>query len=155
MEIIIKDARPIDIDQMLPLLTQQFATEQDFKFNPGVQARGLRLMLDGCGKHRAVKVAWMNDTIVGLCTVQAQISIVQGNLNAVVGDLVVDRAYRKKGVVTLLLSAIEGWAVNKGIKSIALLADKDDQDCLDFYNKDAWKRTSLICLVKSLDQERL
>ena len=155
MEIIIKDARPIDIDQMLPLLTQQFATEQDFKFNPGVQARGLRLMLDGCGKHRAVKVAWMNDTIVGLCSAQAQISMVQGNLNAVVSDLIVDRAYKKKGLSTLLLSAIEGWAVNKGIKSISLLADKDDKDCLDFYNKDAWKRTSLICLVKSLDQERL
>ena len=155
MEIIIKDARSVDIDQMLPLLAQQFATEQEFKFNPGVQARGLRLMLDGCGKHRAVKVAWMNGIIVGMCTVQTQISIVQGNINAVVGDLLVDRAYRKKGIVTLLLSAIEGWAVNKGIKSISLLADKDDKDCLGLHDKDAWKRTSLICLVKSLDQNFL
>jgi len=155
MEIIIKDALPVDIDQMLLLLAQQFATEQDFKFNPGVQARGLRLMLDGCGKHRAVKVAWMNDTIVGMCTAQAQISMVRGNINAVVGDLVVDRAYGKERIVTLLLSAIEGWAVNKGMKSIFLLADKNDRDGLAFYNKEAWKRTSLICLVKSLDQEFL
>lgn len=151
MEIIIKNALPVDIDQILPLLAQQFATEQDFKFNPGAQARGLRLMLDGCGKHRVVKVAWINDTIVGMCTAQAQISMVQGTINAVVNDLVVDSAYKKRAVATFLLSAIEGWAVNKGMKFISMLVDKDDQDGLDFYNKEAWKRTSLICLVKALD----
>jgi len=152
MEIIIKDALVVDIDRMLHLLAQQFATAQGFEFNPGVQARGLRLMLDGCGKHRAVKVAWMNDTIVGMCTAQSQISMVRGNINAVVGDLVVDRACRKERVVPCLLSAIEGWAVKKGMKSIFLLADENDQDGLDSYHKEAWERTSLICLVKSLDQ---
>ncbi len=150
MEIIIKDARPADIDQMLPLLAQLFAIEQDFEFNSRVQARGLRLMLDGCGKHRTVKVAWMNDTIVGMCTAQTRISTAQGNISAVVEDLVVDREYRNKGIASLLLSAIEGWAVSKGIKSISLLADKDNHKGLDFYNKRAWKRTALVCLVKSM-----
>ncbi|WP_020585352.1 GNAT family N-acetyltransferase [Desulfobacter curvatus] len=151
MEIIIKDARPVDIDHMLPLLARQLATQQEFKFNPQIQARGMRLLLDGCGKHRTVKVAWMNDVIVGMCTAQAQISMVQGNVNAVVNDLIVDHACRKKDVATLLLSAVESWAVNKGIKSISLLAEKDDRDSLDFYSKKAWNRTSLICLVKSLN----
>ena len=150
MEIIIKDARLVDIDRMLPLLAQQYATQQGFEFNAEAQARGLRLMLDGCGKHRAVKVAWMNDAIVGMCSAQAQISMVQGNINAVVNDLFVDRACKKNGVATLLLSAVESWAANKGIKSISLLAEKDDQDRLDFYSKKQWKPTSLICLVKSL-----
>lgn len=155
MEIIIKDARSVDVDQMLPLLAQLFVIERDFEFNPRIQTRGLRLMLDGCGKHRTVKVAWVNDTIVGMCTAQARISTAQGNISAVVEDLVVDREYRKKGIATLLLSAIEGWAVDKGIKSISLLADKDNHDGLDFYNKKEWKRTSLICLVKSLDHDQL
>ena len=153
MEIIIKDARSVDIDQMLPLLAQLYAIEQDFEFNSGVQTRGLRLMLDGCGKHRTVKVAWMNDIIVGMCTAQTRISTAQGNVSAVVEDLVVDREYRKKGIATLLLSAINAWAVNKGIKTISLLADKDNRKGLDFYNKKEWKRTSLVCLVKFLDQE--
>ena len=153
MEIIIKDARFVDIDQMLPLLSELYAIEQDFEFNSGVQTRGLRLMLDGCGKHKAVKVAWMNDIIVGMCTAQTRISTAQGNISAVVEDLVVDRGYRKKGIATLLLSGINVWAVNKGIKSISLLADKDNHIGLDFYDKKEWKRTSLVCLVKSLDQE--
>nr|WP_320015608.1 GNAT family N-acetyltransferase [uncultured Desulfobacter sp.] len=151
MNIIIKDALPVDIDQMLPLLAQLFAMEQDFEFNSEAQARGLRLMLDGCGKHRAVKVAWVNDAIVGMCTAQTRISMVRGNIGAVVGDLVVAREYKKKEIAALLLSAIEGWAINKGIKYISLLADKDNQDDLNFYHEKAWKRTSLVCLVKSLD----
>lgn len=155
MEIIIKDALPVDIDQMLPLLAQLFAIEKDFEFNSKVQTRGLRLMLDGCGKHRTVKVAWMNDAIVGMCTAQTRISTAQGNISAVVEDLVVDREYRKQGIATLLLSAIEDWAVNKGIKSISLLADKNNHSGLDFYNKKEWNPTALICLVKSLDQNPL
>ena len=151
MNIIIKDALPVDIDQMLPLLAQLSAMEQDSEFNSEAQARGLRLMLDGCGKHRAVKVAWVNDTIVGMCTAQTRISTVRGSISAVVGDLVVAREYKKKEISTLLLSAIENWAINKGIKSISLLSDKDNQDDLDFYNERAWKRTPLVCLVKSLD----
>lgn len=149
MEIIIKDARPVDIDHMLPLLARQYATQQGFNFN--VQARGLRLMLDGCGKHRSVKVAWVNGAIVGMCTAQAQISMVRGDIDAVVNNLIVDRSYRKKGVATLLLSAIENWAANKGIKSLSLLAEKEDQERLDFYRQQQWKSASLICLVKSLN----
>jgi len=151
MEIIIKDAHPLDIDYILPLLAQQYATQQDSEFNAESRARGLRLMLDGCGKHRAVKVAWVNDTIVGMCTAQAQISMARGDIHAVVNDLIVDRAYRKKGVAPLLLSAIENWAANKGIKAISLLAEKDDRDGLDFYSENHWERTSLICLVKALN----
>ncbi|MCG8549105.1 MAG: GNAT family N-acetyltransferase [Desulfobacterales bacterium] len=151
MEIIIKDARLVDVDLVLSLLARQFAAEQGNEFSPGDQARGVRLMLDGCGKHRAVKVAWMDDAIVGMCTAQAQISMVQGRIDAVVNDLIVDHAFRKKGVAAFLLSAIEAWALNKGIKFISLLAKEDDQDRLDFYNRREWKRSPLICLAKSLD----
>ena len=84
MNIIIKDARPVDIDQMLPLLAQLSAAEQDFEFNSRAWTKGLRLMLDGCGKHRTVKVAWVNATIVGMCSAQARISTAQGNISAVV-----------------------------------------------------------------------
>ncbi|WP_321495725.1 GNAT family N-acetyltransferase [uncultured Desulfobacter sp.] len=151
MDIIIREARPADIDQMLPLLAQLFAIEQDFKFIPEIQTRGLRLMLDGCGKHRSVKIAVVNDTIVGMCTAQTRISTAQGNISAVVEDLVVDSEHRNKGIGTLLLSGIEEWAANKGIRSIALLADKENHRGLDFYNKKEWKTTALICLTKSLD----
>nr|WP_319392220.1 GNAT family N-acetyltransferase [uncultured Desulfobacter sp.] len=145
MGIIIKDALPVDVDQILPLLAQRFDCDvRD-------QTRGLRLMLDGCGKHRTVKLAWVDDAVVGICTAQARISMVHGNINAVVEDLVVDHEHKDNEVAALLLSAIEEWAENKGIKSISMLVDKNDQGGIDFYTQQAWETTSLVCLVKPLD----
>ncbi len=147
----IKDADPKDIDQMLPLLEQLFSIEADFKFDQQVQARGLALMLDGCGKHRAVKVACTEEgKIIGMCTAQTRISTAQGKISAMVEDLVVDKAGRGKGIGSGLLSAIEDWARMRGIASIQLLADKDNQKGLDFYKAQGWESTALVCLVKQL-----
>ncbi len=149
--ITIRDANPKDIDQMLPLLEQLFSIEADFKFDSRVQARGLALMLDGCGKHRAVKVACTKEgNIIGMCTAQTRISTAQGKISAMVEDLVVDKACRGKGIGSRLLDAIEDWAGIRGIASIQLLADRNNHKGLDFYKALGWKSTALICLVKPL-----
>ena len=151
MAITVRDAVQSDIDQMLPLLEQLFAIEADFKFDSRVQARGLALMLDGCGKHRAVKVACSeNGTILGMCTAQTRISTAQGRISAVVEDLVVDKACRGRGIGSRLLDEIGNWAGDRGIKTIQLLADKDNHSGLAFYKAHGWKSTALVCLVKSL-----
>ncbi len=149
MAITIRDAVQNDIDQMLPLLEQLFSMEADFKFDSRVQARGLALMLDGCGKHRVVKVTCTKEgKIIGMCTAQTRISTAQGKISAVVEDLVVDKACRGKGIGSGLLSAIEDWTRMRGIASIQLLADKDNQKGLDFYKAKGWETTALVCLAK-------
>ncbi|WDP90508.1 MAG: GNAT family N-acetyltransferase [Desulfobacter sp.] len=150
MTIIFRDAEPNDIDAMLPLLEKLFSIEADFTFDPTVQARGLRLMLDGCGKHRAVKVACANDRVIGMCTAQTRISTAQGRISAVVEDLVVDDAFRGQGVGSRLIKAIEAWAQKRGISSLSLLADKDNTNGLAFYAARGWQTSSLVCLVKPL-----
>ena len=150
MAIIIRDAAFTDIDGMLPLLEQLFAIEADFNFDPEVQARGLRLMLDGCGKHRSVKVAWEDDRIIGMCTAQIRISTAQGKLSAVVEDLVVDTDFRGLGIGGRLLGAIEDWARARGISTLSLLADRNNKTGLDFYAAANWKSTDLVCLTKAL-----
>ncbi len=150
MAITIRDAAQIDIEQMLPLLEHLFAIEADFKFDNQVQTRGLTLMLDDCGKHSAIKVACLDDRIIGMCTVQTRISTAQGKYSAVVEDLVVDKAYRCKGIGVLLLTAVEDWARMREITSIQLLADKNNHTALEFYKGQAWESTALVCLVKTL-----
>lgn len=150
MTIIVRDATPKDINAMLPLLEQLFSIEADFNFNPDTQARGLMLMLDGCGKHRAVKLACDNDKVIGMCTAQTRVSTAQGKISAVVEDLVVDKAYRGRGIGPLLLDAIEDWAKKRGIATLSLLADRDNHKGLEFYAARHWQSTALICLVKSL-----
>ncbi len=150
MEITIRDAQVKDITPMLPLLEQLFSIEADFNFNPEIQARGLRMMLDGCGKHRAVKLACSKDRIIGMCTTQTRVSTAQGKISAVIEDLVVDKDHRGRSVGARLLEAVEDWAKIRGIASLSLLADKNNHKGLGFYRTRHWEPTSLVCLVKPL-----
>jgi len=150
MEIIIRDGGVKDINGMLPLLEQLFAIEADFNFDPEVQARGLRMMLDGCGKHRAVKVACSKNKIIGMCTAQTRISTAQGKISAAVEDLVINPAYKRLGIGTRLLEAVEDWAKKRGVISLSLLADKDNHKGLAFYKAGNWRPTSLACWIKSI-----
>ena len=52
---IIRNAELADVESLVRLLEQLFSIEKDFEFNPENHRRGLRLMLDGCLRHRALK----------------------------------------------------------------------------------------------------
>ena len=148
--LVIREASAKDIQEMVLLLEQLFSVEQDFSFDPEIQARGLSMMIDGCGKHRTVQVACVANRVIGMCTAQTRISTAKGAVCAVVEDLVVDRAFQGKGIGPKLLGAIQAWAQNKGVVSLSLLADKNNTNGLTFYGKNAWQPTQLICLVKPL-----
>jgi len=152
-DLIIRNATHKDIQGMLPLLEQLFAIEADFTFHPETQARGMALMLDGCGKHRAVKLALAQDRIIGMCTAQTRISTARGGICATLEDLVVDRAFRGQGVAPQLLEAIEKWAHLRGVAALSLLADKNNTPGLALYKNQGWAATDLIGLVKSLQPE--
>lgn len=149
-DITIKTATHRDIDQLVPLLEQLFSIEKNFIFNETVQRRGLKLMLDGCGKHRVVKTAWMENKLVGMVTAQTRISTATGNITAILEDFVVDRKFRGKGVGTTLLNAIEQWAHKLGISRLTLLADLENQPGLVFYQRNRFKQTQLVCLYKEI-----
>ncbi|MCG8615609.1 MAG: GNAT family N-acetyltransferase [Desulfobacterales bacterium] len=151
MPVTIRDANPNDIDHMLPLLEQLFSIEADFTFDPEVQRRGLALMLEGCGKHRAVKVAVAEDgRLVGMCTAQTRVSTAQGRVSAVVEDLVVDRNFRGQKIGQALMAAIHDWAKRRGITGLSLLADKHNTPGMAFYRSQGWESTDLVCLTKQM-----
>ena len=147
---IIRNAEPADIDSLVNLLEQLFSIEKDFEFNAGNHRRGLSLLLEGCGKHRAMKVAVCHDKIVGMCTAQTRISTAKGDITAVLEDLVVDADYRHQGIGRALLSEINQWALKRGISHLQLLADKDNSSALAFYQHHEWKLTNLVCLTRKI-----
>ena len=148
--IIIREADLSDLDQLVSLLYQLFSIEKDFTFDAHTQARGLALMLDGCGKHRTIKVAGKGKKILGMCTAQTRISTARGGITAVVEDMVVHKDQRGKGIGSQLLMAVEEWAALRGIDHLQLLADRDNKPGLAFYKKEKWQPTQLICLTKFL-----
>lgn len=144
---IIRRAIHSDISGMIQLLKILFSLETDFVFNEGKQRKGLEMMLENC-TNRYILVAEQNRQIVGMCTAQILVSTAEGGIVAILEDLVVSEENRGQGIGRELLSAMEGWAGERGVRRLQLLADRNNTRALEFYKKMDWKFTALICLRK-------
>jgi ribosomal protein S18 acetylase RimI-like enzyme len=145
----IRAATPADIPQLVELLKALFAIEADFDFDPDKQTRGLNLLLDSEKDTLLVAVPLLGDNkVLGLCTVQTLISTAEGGPVGLLEDLVVAADFRKQGIATKLLAEAVAWAESQGLKRLQLLADKNNESALSFYQKQGWQATQLVCLRK-------
>jgi GNAT superfamily N-acetyltransferase len=146
MKAVIRDARLEDIPAMVDLLRLLFGIETDFAFEPEKHRRGLSAMLEGCGKHRCVKVAETQGRVVGMCTGQTLISTAEGGTVALIEDMVVQPAWQGQGIGRQLLASAEAWTLAHGATRLQLLADHGNTDALKFYERVGWAKTRMICL---------
>jgi GNAT superfamily N-acetyltransferase len=146
MAILVRPAQKRDLEAMVNLLIQLFTIETDFEIDPARHRRGLKMMIDGCGKHRCVYVAEADEGVVGMATAQSLISTAKGHWVALVEDVVIDVRFRAQGIGRRLMAAIETWAVAHGAARLQLLADRTNFTALDFYDRLGWRPTRLICL---------
>jgi ribosomal protein S18 acetylase RimI-like enzyme len=152
MEAKIRNARPEDLGALTALLHELFSIETDFAVDAERQRRGLTLMLDGCLKHRCVKVAEIEGEVVGMVTAQLLISTAEGGVVALVEDMVVAGRHRGRGIGRQLMAAIESWSRERGANRLQLLADRTNFSALDFYDKIGWRPTRMICLRRKWKQ---
>jgi len=150
--IVIRKAVPADIKQMIGLLEELFSIEEDFIFNEAAQRHGLAMMLND-NQNRCIMVAASGKQVMGMCTAQLLVSTAKGGMAALIEDMVVAKSYQGKGMGRKLLLSIEKWAIEKGAKRMQLLADRNNVNALNFYKKQKWSATQLICLRKK--QERI
>lgn len=143
---LIRPATEQDIDGMVALLQELFSVEADFQFNPEKQANGLKLLLENYSCH--LLVASSEERVIGMCSGQTVISTAEGGPALLVEDVVVAPEYRQCGIGRSLVETLALWAKNRGINRLQLLADKNNQQGLRFYDKTGWETTLLICLRK-------
>ncbi len=146
--IIIRSAKPTDVEQLVELLKALFAIEADFVFDPAKQAQGLRQLLDSDKDCVLVAESLDDHKVVGLCTVQTLISTAEGGAVGLVEDLIVAADFRNQGIAKKLLAEVACWAESRALKRLQLLADKNNGAALAFYRKQGWDSTQLICLRK-------
>lgn len=144
---VIRRANQTDISGMIRLLRILFSIETDFSFEELTQQRGLEMMLSN-SPERCIMVAELEQQIVGMCTAQILVSTAEGGIVALIEDLVVEEARRGQGIGKELLLSLEGWAIDRGVSRIQLLADRNNESALGFYRKIGWKWTELVCLRK-------
>ena len=148
---IIRKAEASDINQMVELLKELFSIEKDFTFNKAAQSQGLFMMLDD-NEKRCIMIAALEKQVIGMCSAQLLVSTAEGGMVALIEDMVVAKSYQRQGIGKRLLLSVEEWAYKKKAKRIQLLADKNNINALEFYKKQKWAATQLICLRKR--QER-
>jgi GNAT superfamily N-acetyltransferase len=146
MKAAIRDARAEDIPAMVDLLRLLFSIEADFAFAPERHRRGLAVLLEGCAKHRCVKVAETGGGVVGMCTGQTLISTAEGGIVALIEDVVVQPPWQGQGIGRRLLTSVEAWALAHGATRLQLLADHGNAPALKFYARAGWTKTRMICL---------
>lgn len=142
----IRPARTGDIPRMCELLTELFSIEADFVPEREKQSHGLNALLADPQGKVLVLVAELDGMVVGMATVQTLVSTAEGGRVGLVEDVVVRRDLRGRGVGAQLIEAILTWARSQGLTRLQLLADRDNQQALDFYASRNWISTRLICL---------
>jgi ribosomal protein S18 acetylase RimI-like enzyme len=136
-----------DIPEMRSLLKELFSIEEDFSFDAEKATVALELILKN-NKKAIIMLAEENNKTIGMASIQLLISTAEGGYSGLIEDVVVKKDLRGKGVGRKLLENIEKWAKENGVKRIQLLADKNNDPALDFYKKNSWDSTSMICFRK-------
>jgi len=137
-------AQKNDIPAMANLLSELFAIEVDFEIDLEKQQRGLTLLLES--NQAVVFVAEVEHQIIGMCSLQILISTAQGSRVGLIEDVIITKTYQKQGIGKKLLETVKNWAKQQGLTRLQLLADKTNQNALDFYQSNDWKTTQLIAL---------
>jgi ribosomal protein S18 acetylase RimI-like enzyme len=143
---LIRPAQSADLDCLSTLLGELFALEADFRIDAARQRRGLQLML--ATPQARVLVAEAEGKVIGMATGQLTISTAEGGPALLVEDVVVDVAWRGRGIGRRLLTELGDWAVAHNAHRLQLLADRNNATGLDFYRSLGWQVTALICLRK-------
>lgn len=146
-EVAIRKATASDVSDMVDLLELLFSIEKDFTFDETKHRQGLAMMLTE-PDVRCIVVAEVDQSIVGMCSVQTVVSSVEGGRAAWVEDVVIQKPFQGQGIGKKLLAFVEAWCAEQGIKRVQLLADQNNTSALEFYKKLNWQRTQLICLRK-------
>jgi GNAT superfamily N-acetyltransferase len=141
---ILRPAQAVDLPILVHLLGVLFGIEKDFSAEPAKQQRGLELLM--ADNRAVVMVAEEQGQVRGLCTAQILISTAEGGPAVVVEDLVVLPDWQGRGIGRNLLAAVKVWAVDRGVRRLQLLADRNNSPALAFYKQMGWTGTELICL---------
>jgi GNAT superfamily N-acetyltransferase len=133
---------------MCELLADLFSVETDFDVDVVKQMKGLSMLVSDPLGRAFVSVAVADKTVVGMATVQTLVSTADGGRVGLVEDVIVDSRFRCRNVGTLLIEGIIAWSREQGLTRLQLLADRENQQALNFYASRGWTFTKLICLRK-------
>ncbi len=139
---------------MVELLGDLFSIEPDFMVDPARQEVGLKgLLEDPLRALVLVARAPGAEQAVGMVTLQVLVSTAEGGQVGLVEDLVIHPEWRGQGLGAALLAELQHQARLRGLTRLQLLADQENTPALEFYGRQGWDRTRMICLRLKEDRD--
>jgi GNAT superfamily N-acetyltransferase len=147
MSIRVRTASGGDLPALVELLRVLFAIEADFRPDAERQRRGLSAMLEDPGR-RVIFVAEGDGVIIGMATGQLVVSTAEGGAACLVEDVVVAADWRGHGIGSWLVDEVSRWARRRSATRLQLVADRENEAALRFYDRHGWRRTRLVALFR-------
>jgi ribosomal protein S18 acetylase RimI-like enzyme len=135
--------------RLAPRLEIGVASRRDAAAVREAVAGWVQASLDNSGaQDRAVFVAQAGEEIVGLVTVSERRHFT-GEVDAYVGELVVDAGHERRGIGTLLLDVAEEWARGRGLRHLTLETGAANGPARAFYARSGYREED-VRLTKEL-----
>lgn len=123
-----------DIPGLCELLALLFNQEAEFKPDAGLQAQGLKEIIENPERGR-ILVLRDQAQLIGMVNLLFTVSTALGGKVALLEDLVVRPDCRGTGAGSTLLQAALDWAKSSGCRRITLLTDADNDSGQRFYQR--------------------
>lgn len=149
MNMVIRPAAPDDIGRCSELLGYLFEKEAEFSPDPECQQEGLALIIGNPSSGIVLVCEEKNSRfITGMVILLYTISTALGKKVALLEDMIVDPAYRAKGIGNLLLEGAVNLAEEKGLGRLTLLTDRNNIVAHHLYEKYGFTRSGMVVFRK-------
>jgi GNAT superfamily N-acetyltransferase len=138
-----------DVPRCAELLGILFSQEHEFTPDAELQSKGLLMIIHKPELGR-IFVAEVDGVIQGMVMLLFTVSTFLGQRVALLEDMVVDPAWRGKGLGSLLMDHVLHFARREGLGRITLLTDRDNEGAQQFYASKSFTRSGMVVFRKLL-----
>ena len=146
-----KIANKDDISTLCELLNELFSLEKEFIPNGTLQKKALETIIND-EKIGNILVCTYEDRVIAMVNILYSFSTALGSRVAILEDMIVLNEYRDKNIGSKLLEFVKEFAKSKGIERITLLTDDDNFKAHKFYEKNGFKKSSMVVFRTFLNE---
>ena len=140
-----------DIEILSKLLNELFSLEKEFIPNETLQKKALETIIND-EKIGNILLCTYENRVVAMVNLLYSFSTALGSRVVILEDMIVSNEYRDKNIGSKLLEFAKEFAKSKGIERITLLTDDDNFKAHKFYEKNGFKKSSMVVFRTFLNE---
>lgn len=144
-------ANSLDIPNLSKLLNELFSLEKEFIPNETLQKKAFETIIND-EKIGNILLCTYENRVVAMVNLLYSFSTALGSRVVILEDMIVSNEYRDKNIGSKLLEFAKEFAKSKGIERITLLTDDDNFKAHKFYEKNGFKKSSMVVFRTFLNE---